>query len=48
MALMAVLRVSSRVEASRLDFWTKKSAISNPAKVREMTVSRSVKPCLFI
>lgn len=48
MALMAVLRVSSRVKASRLDFWTKKRVMSNPAKAREMTVSRSVKPCLFI
>ncbi len=48
MALMAALRVSSRVEASRLDFWTKKRETSNPAKVREMIVSISVKPRLFI
>lgn len=48
MALMAVLRFSSRAIASRLDFWTKKRMKSSDAKVATMIISIIVKPFLFI
>ena len=48
MALMAVLRFSSRSKASRLDFWRKKSRKRSPAKAATMTISKTVKPFLFI
>ena len=46
MALIAVLRSSSRFIASRLDFWTKKRIRSSDAKVATMMISRTVKPFL--
>ena len=46
MALMAVLRASSRCMASRLDFWTRNNKSRSPAKVATMMISRIVKPCL--
>lgn len=48
MALMAVLRVSSRYMASRLAFWTKKIIKNSDAKITTMMVSRIVKPFLFV
>ena len=44
MALMAVLRSSSRWKASRLDFWTKKSRNASDTKTATMIISRTVKP----
>ena len=46
MALMAVLRSSSRSMASMLDFWTKKRIKSREAKTATMIISKIVKPCL--
>ena len=47
MALMAVLRASSRCMASRLDFWMKKRIKSSDAKAATIISSKIVKPCLF-
>ncbi len=44
MALMAVLRSSSRSKASRLDFWMKNSIRSKDAKTATMMISIIVKP----
>lgn len=48
MALMAVLRRSSRVKASILDFWMKKRINNKPAKAPTMVISRMVKPFLLL
>ena len=47
MALMAVLRSSSRSMASMLPFWTKKRIKSKLAKTATMMISKIVKP-LFV
>ena len=47
MALMAVLRFSSRFMASRLDFWIKKSTTKSVAKTATMISSSTVKPFLW-
>ena len=44
MALMAILRSSSRFMASMLDFWTKKRITRSDAKKATMMSSRMVKP----
>lgn len=44
MALMAVLRSSSRDMASRLDFWMKKMIRSSEANMPTMMISKIVKP----
>ena len=46
MALMAVLRASSRSMASRLDFCKKKKIRRRLAKMPTMMISRIVKPFL--
>lgn len=46
MALMAVLRDSSRLMASKLDFCTKKSKSKRLAKTATIIISRRVKPFL--
>ena len=45
MALIAVLRVSSRLNASRLDFWMKKRIRRRDAKIATTISSMMVKPC---
>lgn len=46
MALMAVLRVSSRVKASRSDFWMKKRMVNNDMETMMIRNSITVKPDL--
>lgn len=46
MALIAVLRCSSRSMASILDFWMKKRISRSEAKTATMIISKIVKPCL--
>ena len=48
MALMAVLRSSSRCIASRLDFWTRKKIRRSEAKAATIVISKIVNPRLFI
>lgn len=48
MALMADLRSLSRSKASMLDFCKKKSRNKSPAKVATITISKTVKPFLFM
>ena len=44
MALMAILRSSSRSMASMLPFCTKKRTSNREAKIATMMISRTVKP----
>ncbi len=46
MALMAVLRSSSRSKASTLDFWMRKIIKRKDANAATMMISRIVNPCL--
>ena len=48
MALMAILRSSSRSMASILDFWIKKKINNRLAKIATMMISKIVKPFLFM
>ncbi len=47
MALMAILRLSSRFIASMLDFWTKNNIRSKLAKIATMVISKIVNPCFL-
>ncbi len=47
MALIAVLRSSSRSMASMLDFWMKNKIKSREAKIATIMSSRTVKPFLL-
>ena len=47
MALMAVLRSSSRSKASMLDFWMKKKIRRSDTKTPTTMSSKIVKPCFL-